>query len=436
MKCIHIVSKILMFLGIILCSSLRGYAQIEAYSESSDNPLEVFIDAMSFSTGDSTNARLDMYVQVGYDQLSFIRLKQSYTAQYEVTVGVYDDQDRMVIEKTWNDRATTDTFDVSISPQYYIMSERSFTLKPGAYTLKINYLDLESKRGLQETRKIHIPDYAHRQTELSDIMLVSKLTMEDNRRIITPNISGNVGNLEGGFYLFFEYYPVGKPDSVEFRYSFIDSKREKVYTESSIRHIESQGIQEFIKIDSVSVPAGEYTIYLESHPRGRNADTVFVSTSRKQISLHWRGMPLSIRDLDEAIKQMKYIAQDAELDSMFEAQTVSEKQKRFMDFWKKKDPTPGTPKNEIMDEYYRRVAFANKRFTRYRPGWKTDMGMIYIIFGPPNSVDRHPFEMDSKPYEIWTYDDIKQSLIFIDETGFGDYRLQNLDWEIWRRLPH
>jgi GWxTD domain-containing protein len=407
MKSITGIWRIILIAGIVACMTMSGYGQIEGYSESMEEPLEVHIDAISFSTGDSTNARLDVYIQVGYDQLSFIRSKQSYVAQYEVTVGVYDEQEKLVIEKIWNDRAMTDSFDVSISPQYYVMSEKSVLLQPGMYTLKIVYLDLESKRGMKETRKILIPDYVHRLTEISDIMLISKLTKDGERRVITPNISGNVGNLEGGFSIFFEFYPVGKSDSVEFVYSFINTAKETVYSGSSQEGVQKQGMQVFIKIDSIDIAPGEYTLQVVSRTHGADKTGEVVSTSHRQVSMRWKGVPLAINDLDEAIKQLRYIAKDADLDSLLEATTLN----------------------------YRRVAFTNKRFTRYRPGWKTDMGMIYIIFGPPNTVDRHPFEMDSKPYEIWTYYDIRQSLIFIDETGFGDYRLQNLDWELWRRVP-
>ena len=430
-----IAYRIALIAGFFLCISMHGYGQIEGYTEAIDDPLEVFIDAISFSTGDSTNARLDVYIQVGYDQLSFIRSGKSYVAQYEVTVGVYDDQDKLVVEKIWNDRATTDSFDISVSPQYYVMSEKSVQLQPGMYTLKINYLDLESKRGLKETRKILIPNYINRSTQLSDIMLISKITRDGDRRTITPNISGNVGNLEGGFTLFFEFYPSGKSDSVDFTYSFINAEKQEVYSGTSHERIEKQGMQVFIKIDTLDIPPGEYTLQVISHTYGADKTQEVMSSSHRQVAMRWKGVPLAINDLDAAIKQLRYIAKDAEMDSLLEATTLSEKQKLFMDFWKRKDPTPDTQKNELMEEYYRRVAFTNKRFTRYRPGWKTDMGMIYIIFGPPNNVDRHPFEMDSKPYEIWTYYDIKQSLIFIDETGFGDYRLQNLDWELWRRIP-
>jgi hypothetical protein len=56
-------------------------------------------------------------------------------------------------------------------------------------------------------------------------------------------------------------------------------------------------------------------------------------------------------------------------------------------------------------------------------GWRSDRGMVYITLGPPNNIDRHPFDYDAKPYEIWEYYDMNQQFIFVDETGFGDYRL-------------
>jgi len=102
-----------------------------------------------------------------------------------------------------------------------------------------------------------------------------------------------------------------------------------------------------------------------------------------------------------------------------------ERKQKFLNFWKSKDPTPGTDKNELMIEYYRRVYFANRNFSEGREGWKTDRGRIYIIYGPPDNVDRHPFELNTKPYVVWHYYTINKTFYFVDETGFGDYRLVN-----------
>ena len=88
-----------------------------------------------------------------------------------------------------------------------------------------------------------------------------------------------------------------------------------------------------------------------------------------------------------------------------------------------KDPSPNNDENEIFDEYFRRIAFANENFSNYIEGWRSDRGMVYTILGAPNNIDRHPFEYDSKPYEVWEYYDLNRSFVFLDQTGFGDYRL-------------
>src|SRR5690606_25789999 len=143
----------------------------------------------------------------------------------------------------------------------------------------------------------------------------------------------------------------------------------------------------------------------------------------KKFISRWIGFPAIVKDLDEAVDQLVYIASSEEIDYIDDAKTKQEKIKRYLDFWKKKDPSPSTEENQVFNEYYRRVAYANANFSHYVDGWKTDRGMVFIILGAPNNVDRHPFDYDSKPYEIWEYYELNKQFIFVDQTGFGDYRL-------------
>ena len=112
-----------------------------------------------------------------------------------------------------------------------------------------------------------------------------------------------------------------------------------------------------------------------------------------------------------------------EMDYMKEGKTEQEKTKRFLEFWKSKDPSPGNDENEVFEQYFSRVAFANENFSHYVDGWNTDRGMVFIILGVPSNIERHPFEYNAKPYEIWQYYELNKSFVFTDQTGFGDYRL-------------
>jgi GWxTD domain-containing protein len=149
------------------------------------------------------------------------------------------------------------------------------------------------------------------------------------------------------------------------------------------------------------------------------------------FTVRWIGMPISTMDIAKAVDQMKYIARGGDVKKIKKAKGSEQKQ-LFKEFWASKDPTPGTERNELMEEYYRRVSFATENFGTYNEGWKTDQGMVYILLGPPNDVERFPFEQETKPYEIWYYYTINRKFVFVDYTGFGEYRLVNPNWEALR----
>ncbi|MFN9955347.1 MAG: GWxTD domain-containing protein, partial [bacterium] len=96
-----------------------------------------------------------------------------------------------------------------------------------------------------------------------------------------------------------------------------------------------------------------------------------------------------IDDLDKAIRRMRYVAAQSSIDSIRAGSTVAERKKRFEQFWKELDPTPSTIRNEAFEEYYARVDYTEKSFRSYNEGWLTEMGRVYLGWGPPtNSVRR------------------------------------------------
>jgi len=101
-------------------------------------------------------------------------------------------------------------------------------------------------------------------------------------------------------------------------------------------------------------------------------------------------------------------------------------------FWKHRDPTPGTPQNELKDEHYKRLKYANEYFSRGtpRPGWMTDQGRIYIILGPPRNIEDYDTINGVYPVKIWSYDGDPAyglptgfNIIFFKKHGTGDYVL-------------
>jgi GWxTD domain-containing protein len=123
-----------------------------------------------------------------------------------------------------------------------------------------------------------------------------------------------------------------------------------------------------------------------------------------------------------------YIIDDAERAAFKNLTTNAERDCFIAQFWLRRDPTPGTPENEFKDEHYRRLAYANKHFATASgaPGWQTDRGHIYILYGPPDETDNHMKESHPYAVELWKYRYLEgigtnSTITFVDKTGKGDY---------------
>lgn len=119
---------------------------------------------------------------------------------------------------------------------------------------------------------------------------------------------------------------------------------------------------------------------------------------------------------------LRYVATDEEVDALRNT-PPADRAERWAEFWKPRDPTPGTEENEFKDEFIRRKNHADRVFRGAGPGWRTDRGRIYILYGEPDSVERDPVPRRGFPVEVWVYDTLGLRFVFLDRTGFGDFRL-------------
>jgi GWxTD domain-containing protein len=124
-----------------------------------------------------------------------------------------------------------------------------------------------------------------------------------------------------------------------------------------------------------------------------------------------------------------YIINDQERAAFARLTTDEERQKFVEQFWLRRDPTPGTAQNEFKEEHYRRIEYANQRFRTAsgQPGWQTDRGHMYVVYGPPDELEDHPQGVRTG-YQIWLYHHVEGvgdnvTITFVDRTGTRDYRL-------------
>ena len=409
---------LLIIVSFFLIQTIYAQVEIADQPDATRSLPKFYQDILNFYSPDSATTRVDVFIQVPYNQIQFVKSDKGFTASYTVTISVFNEnRERLVVEKVWNEEVNEKDFEQTNSQNNYNLSFKSFYLSPGSYTIRSSVEDKESKKEYSIENPFIVKSLEE-PPALSDVIFIAKMSNTDDAKKILPNVSGNVATQKGGVPVFFEAYSDSARE-MRLEYIITNDKEDIIFQSNEAQHLDSGKTQIFHTIKDSSISLGKYLLTISL----LNNKGVVVASTNKGFYSKWSGVPTTIQDLDLAIDQLVYIASQSELDYIRDAKSKEEKTKRYIEFWKKKDPSPSTDDNEVFNEYYRRIQYANEHFSHYVKGWKTDRGMVFILLGAPNNVDRHPFDVDSKPYEIWQYYQMNKQFIFMDETGFGDYRL-------------
>jgi GWxTD domain-containing protein len=154
----------------------------------------------------------------------------------------------------------------------------------------------------------------------------------------------------------------------------------------------------------------------------------------------------TLKELDTPYRQwlnedVVYIISPAERQSFLQLETNEEREQFIEQFWLRRSATPDLPDNDFKEEHYRRIAYTNEHFASGIPGWKTDRGRMYIMWGPPDEIEAHPTggtydrpmeegggSTTTYPWETWRYrymEGIGENVIweFVDPSSSGEYHL-------------
>ncbi len=154
----------------------------------------------------------------------------------------------------------------------------------------------------------------------------------------------------------------------------------------------------------------------------------------------------TLKELDTPYKQwlnedVVYIISPEERNAFGQLATNEEREQFIEQFWLRRSTNPDLPDNEFKEEHYRRIAYANEHYASGIPGWKTDRGHMYIVWGPPDEIESHPTggtydrpmeegggSTTTYPWETWRWRYIEgmgENVImeFVDPSGSGEYHL-------------
>lgn len=427
MKTKYFIIAVVMTLAWLVLNQQQVMAQAEMVQSQLYELPTFHYDLVNVASPDPELSRLQVYVKVAFDELQFTVAAEQFQAHYEISVVINDNEGNQIDGKIEEQTISAENFDLTNSRQVYSTSYLKFDLQPGTYKISLGLADLETKKKRTVKDAFRLEKFSEKKLMVSDLSFVRNIQVDSlGVKSFSPDVANCIKDQTEQLFVYFEIYSQSdKAEQFLISYVIKDLKGKEVIESSYNRRKDDFRTLESFPLTISEFSQGKYLLGVKVKSGMRSAET------EKAFFIRWANMPATISDIDLAIRQLKYIADKKEFDQLKEASS-DEKLKKFEEFWKAHDLTPGTEANEGMDEFYRRIYYTNENFSVFRDGWKTDMGMIYIIFGPPSDIERHPFDLETKPHEIWYYHDINKQFVFMDLSGFGEYRLLTTGWESWR----
>ena len=401
---------------ILILAQIPLFAQNRSRTKKSKINVEKFVLAPFPDAIDSDSAKIVTFMEIPYHSLQFVKKGDMFLAYYQASLSIRHKKGNEIGSVIWTDSIQVDfytdtrsimknkkhftNFNVPIGKQYEVIGELQDrdTRKKGVLRKQIDFRSLKKKPAMM-------------------------------RPMFMLDLPGNWGFSNGKIPTRgFRVQEIGLGVDMKIA-GFVDERDYQVdiyltngtANDSLIQQFTGNGTSGYFS-ENIFIPSikfnsikNDFKIILT---QGKKSDEQKISFSRYKP-----GFTGYVYDVEMAINQMKYILSNEERKEL-KAGLKRDKEQLFYQLWKRRDPTQDTEHNELMEEYYKRVEYVNEHFSGWQVGWETDRGMIYILFGPPDEIQRtNPAAGNSTVYQIWNYLKVSKQFVFRDQNGFGDYRL-------------
>lgn len=385
-----------------------------------------FIDYAAFREETGEKFRFELYYEILTHALSFVKEGEKFKASYEIQVVISNKINKQVSGTSLEEDYVVDTYEETRSPLDYLINQLNLSLYSGRYKLRVKLIDQNSGAALELEEDVKIPSRIQKKVVLSDIEFIRRLSDStgDSRfdklgKTVIPSVSRSYGDTEPMLMFFFEAY--GGPPTPEdylLKYEIRHLNQAFSHEETTRVMLGSEVYHVFDSLWLDGFPSGDYSLKIALLQRDQEKAKI-----ERTFRINWSFVNQLKNEYMTAIEQLRYVASSDEIKELKDV-PEDERLQKWLEFWKSKDPTPGTPENELKDEYLRRLAYVNQNFTLpTKEGWETDMGMIYMIYGHPDEVEKHPFDRDVRAFQRWYYYQKNLMFLFVDR-GDGEYELQ------------
>jgi GWxTD domain-containing protein len=429
---------------LLVILALTAVPAVGARSQAPDTELE--LGTVRFYQADGARTLVDAYCRVPFGLLDPLSRGTGGVAIYRLTIAVRDSAGLELVTQTWTQRVPAELIAV---PRGSTVEYFTFAAAAGRYTIDVTVVDSATGRRASRATEVRAYDAPPGGSDLllatgirlaaggdtlpgtGEIRKGAVLLQSAGRPVLTPQQSSL------GYYL--EVYAAApETATVALRVLRPDGGQVIAVRPQPLPLPAGGGVTRGM-VPLAGLPPGEYQLEAA-------VARVGTDTARRTAWFRMAGFETAAAIAAATAETRRDVFSDmteAQLDTLYlplvyvmasneqgqyPSLTLEGKGRFLRQFWERRDPTPGTARNEAQEDFYARIAEANRRFREggaaQIPGWRTDRGRIFIKYGEPDAVHREPMAGGTYPFEIWKYTQRRPlKYVFADLTRFGNYAL-------------
>ena len=403
--------------------AVLGSGSPSARAADSDRPVlravqpPYFTSDLSVTVDSTTHARVRVTISVPYSELSWEKDLDGFTAGAGFMVELRPDRGpRRLYGDSWEKRVRVAEHKTAVSNRNLLMVTREFEVPPATYDVRVAVHDVRAREVSEVSDQFQVKDLSKVPVGFADLVLGVVAASGD----FTPVPSRSFG---------VESVDLGVRAVVMDRRSGSWPRQYRYFW----RIVDESGGVEGRGDTTVTVTRSAEPVLLRPAHRDLFLGTYTFELELREGKTQWRtGRAFEIEEsgpprgkaYEDLLEALAYIAPSSEVDAM-RTSNPEQQAANWEAFWRRRDPTPETARNEYQIEFFRRLRYADQHFLGFGPGWRSDMGRIYVRYGPPDQVEQRQPSATQPGLEIWYYNQPYRRLIFMDREGFGRFTLTN-----------
>jgi GWxTD domain-containing protein len=376
-----------------------------------------FTADLAVAVDSSSHAKVRVLLSVPYPEFNWERLGEGYSAGAAFVVELVPDRGQhRLYGDAWEKHLLVADYAATVSHRNQLVETREFAVPPGRYAVRVSVRDVHSLLSSDVRDRLEVRDLSRVPVGFADL----ELGLVDSARTFVPFPSRQFGFNSAGIAVravLVDRRPGAWPRAYHYHWRVLDETGATAAQGDTAVTVARPAEPTVLRPPHSDLFIGAYSFELEMQ-EGKTS----WRTSRA-FEVEESGPPRG-KEFDQMLEALAYIADPSEVDAM-RNKTPDEQAGLWEAFWRRRDPTPDTPRNEYQIEFFRRMRYADQHFLGFGPGWRSDMGRAYIRYGPPDQVEQRQATATQPGLEIWYYNQPYRRLVFADREGFGRYTLLN-----------